>query len=1217
MRGFFLTSFLCLTLPAWGQRPELAVPVGHTGKVSCVAFCSIDGKAYILTGSEDNTAKLWDMNGKELQTFKGHNGAITSVAFSSKNKQVLTGSEDGTAKLWELDGKLDTTIVPEGAIEQTDYSTSGINYMYSMNGIAFSPGGNSFLAGNGMGSVNLWGLNGEKLGAFRQGGQPDQEGSVTSDPSNTGQFFMLPQGPPITSVAFSPDGKRILAGTFKGVLFWNLNGDEAQGPSICENAGRILSIAYSPKGNAYVASCKNTVVLVDGDKKINLPIPAVLNTKALAFSPDGNYFLTGNKDSLTVWNLKGQLIHTLCGSAKTPYRAAFAPDSKAVLAICDGTARLWSLDGRELLALRGHSRPVNAALLSPDAEHLLIKTGDGSATMWNLAERGNKPFCRDGLCKCQAFTFSPDNQAILSTCGDSVKFWSLNGEEIKAWKASYADAIAFANGGNNILTIEGKDAQLWDLNGNEIETFTTDNIDISELDFSAEGKFALWEGDEKVKLWDFDGQLIRSFRTDEWEALTEEGYSLRFLFSPDWKFMLDESSMVLKPFRPPGAARDTIEDGAYIYTFSPDSKKLLTVAETSRAHVRSLDGEAEKAFDTHDCFAGSAMFFPNNKFIITTGKEDHSTKLWDASTGEELATLVSIDSTDWVVTTPLGLFDASPGAMQLMHYVVGLEVIELEQLKERYYEPGLLQKLLGFSDEPLRSVDGFDTVALYPAVSLQLDTEANQLQIKLTARNGGLGQVSVFVNGKEIIEDLNPPQGFERKRNTSLGVNLARYSRYFLQDSLNIVSVRAYNEAGWLKSPAHTITYRPRFSRSKGTENGASPSPSFSFVPSPNPAFYAIIVGTANYAGDKLDLKYPGKDAEAMTSALRQAAGQLFGADSVFVSLLTTDTTDEKMLPTKANIKAAFDDFEKRAKAEDILLVYLSGHGVTYGDAERAQFYYLTQDIRSEGLSDEGVRNTRAISSRELTKWINAIPAQKQVLILDACNSGRVVEALKSGSKSLNSTQIRALDRMQGRTGMFVLAGSAADKVSYEASQYGQGLLTYSLLEAMSVREGKLIDVVQLFDYARDQVPKLSEAIGGIQTPTMLTPTGGSIYIGIVNEHVKIPYTPKKPVFVRNIFMEETELNDKLGIGKSMEAQMEEITARGAGASLVYWDVPEYQNAYSIKGLYRLNGEDISLRAKLFKGKEPLGDIQAKGEAGALNTLVERILQQAFRILEK
>ena len=44
---------------------------------------------------------------------------------------------------------------------------------------------------------------------------------------------------------------------------------------------------------------------------------------------------------------------------------------------------------------------------------------------------------------------------------------------------------------------------------------------------------------------------------------------------------------------------------------------------------------------------------------------------------------------------------------------------------------------------------------------------------------------------------------------------------------------------------------------------------------------------------------------------------------------------------------------------------------------------------------------------------------------------------------------VRALERMKDRTGTYVLAGAAADAVSYEATRYGQGLLTYGLLFRM------------------------------------------------------------------------------------------------------------------------------------------------------------------------
>jgi hypothetical protein len=92
--------------------------------------------------------------------------------------------------------------------------------------------------------------------------------------------------------------------------------------------------------------------------------------------------------------------------------------------------------------------------------------------------------------------------------------------------------------------------------------------------------------------------------------------------------------------------------------------------------------------------------------------------------------------------------------MDRMHWVVGMEPIDLAQLKERYYEPGLLAKVMGFNKEPLLDVNAFTRVELYPEVTLTApEGEGCRLGIHLTNRGGGIGRVAVWVNGKEVAAD--------------------------------------------------------------------------------------------------------------------------------------------------------------------------------------------------------------------------------------------------------------------------------------------------------------------------------------------------------------------------------------------------------------------------------------------------------------------------------
>jgi hypothetical protein len=135
------------------------------------------------------------------------------------------------------------------------------------------------------------------------------------------------------------------------------------------------------------------------------------------------------------------------------------------------------------------------------------------------------------------------------------------------------------------------------------------------------------------------------------------------------------------------------------------------------------------------------------------------------------------------------------------------------------------------------------------------------------------------------------------------------------------------------------------------------------------------------------------------------------------------------------------------------------------------------------------------------------------------------------------------------------------------------------------VGNSKYVDVMKLFQYARDEVLVLARSITRIQTPMLGFPASAASFdIGIVDEPLDIELSTLKPIVISGFMVNKESLVDDKGITAQLELGLEEESSEGYKANYIYVPTNTYPGAYSLRGLYEVNANgEILLMAKLIK----------------------------------
>lgn len=1156
-----------------------------------------------LTSAGDK-AILWDVaTGAELRKFTGHSDHVYSIAFSSDGRRVLTGSQDNTAKLWEAaTGRLIRTF------------SGHSHWVWS---VAFSPDGSRILTGSADETVRLWDANsGSEILQLRgtrvRPVAADEEEYVTG---------------PVLAVAFSPDGKLILAGAYDGsARLW----DVASGKLLRTYSGHarpITCVRFSPRGERFATASEESLVKLwslQQEQELRSFTTGHGQSWRVSFSPDGRYLLTCGREAAEpmdftrreplqpakLWDLdSGAVVREFRGHQNFVLSASFAPDGATILTSgWDGTAKLWRSDtGDVVRRFEGRAVRIIKGALSLDDKIATVWL-DGSVGVRDL-HTGSTTALRDSEQPgaASSVAISPDG-ALVATGGEDHRvrvFDAATGKE-KLSLPGHGDRVldvAISRDGR-VLFSGGIDTtvRLWDVASGRLLRALEQKEIVTFVAPSPDGKSVLAAGlDGVVMQWDIATGEPRLTLRHTFAPVS--GFSVSAAASPDgaWIVTADMSTGIkVWDARTGFQIGPTLSpcDTTGAVAFVADGRAIVAGCNSGSILEWKLDAlvqgepEVRREYSGHE---GPVSFLAPSKSgeLLVSASTDGTVRLWSSADGRELCRSVSFVDGSWAVADPDGRFDASHGgAVGGMHWVLGNEPIALSQLRERYYEPGLLAKVLGVNPEPLRAVRSFRDPDLFPTVTLEPPARGStKLTVHLANRGGGIGPVQVLVNGKEITADARGPHLDPGTASATLTVDLV--GAPVVPDGPARVTVVASNAEGYLASRGVEIDWVPPLER--------APSP---------PHLFGIVAGVSDYTGDRIDLQFAARDAEAVAKALRIGGTRLLGPDRVHLHLHAAEQP-----ATKANLRSSFEAVAREAHPEDILFIHLSGHGVAIPGVEDG-YAYLTADARSTDLTDPAVRSQVAITSTELTEWVKRIPALKQVLVLDTCAAGSAARTLAE-PRALSGDQIRAIERLKDRTGFHVLMGSAADAVSYEATRYGQGLLTYTLLEGMrgaALREGQFADVARMFQYAADEVPRLAKSVGGVQRPVVAAPGGTSFDIGQFGpeERRAVPVATMRSIVLRPVMLNASAGEDDLDVGATLQRALRERSHAAAqgDSALAFVEADEMAGAIRPTGTYQLEGEKITIRVVVKRDDQRLGAFEVAGRRDDLPRLVAEIVDR-------